>query len=103
MAASATDGSAANADEEREWDRLDGNQLHTALSAAVNAEDYGRAQRELHLLIVLHLMPCSCNSRCSRLASARPERLVITVRANMECRQPTLSTLSNARSMSLCV
>jgi len=46
-AAAVSDGSA---DEEREWDRLDGNQLHTALSAAVHAEDYGRAQRERPLL-----------------------------------------------------
>ncbi len=33
------------AGDEADFDQLDGNQLHTALSAAVNAEDYSRAQR----------------------------------------------------------
>ena len=48
-AAAAASPATASAQEEAEWDRLDGNQLHTALSAAVNAEDYARAQREWFL------------------------------------------------------
>ena len=74
--AAAPDGSAPHAvSEEQEWGRLDGNQLHTALSAAVNAEDYGRAQREsLISCFVITVIPvCWLRNMIAHPALARQD------------------------------
>ena len=88
---------------EPEWDRLDGNQLHTALSAAVNAEDYGRAQRACCSLVASRRFAAQVDM-CPKRVQLRGSRICTPVgsRSGLGSYLNFLVVRASARDLPVC-